>query len=120
MKVKKGDEVKVIAGKDKGSKGKVIAAFPDSNRVIVEGVGRMTKHVQESTDQRGAKVGGIVTQEAPIHVSNVMVLDDGGQPTRVGYRTERSDRRSDKGPESDTASGKRRRVRIARSTGKDL
>ena len=71
MKVKKGDTVVVIAGKDKGAKGKVIAAYPRQDKVLVEGVNRVKKHTRISTTQRGAKTGGIVTQEAPIHVSNV-------------------------------------------------
>ncbi|KXK63649.1 50S ribosomal protein L24 [Micromonospora rosaria] len=104
MKVKKGDTVIVIAGKDKGAKGKVIAAYPRQDKVLVEGVNRVKKHTRISTTQRGAKTGGIVTQEAPIHISNVMVLDSDGKPTRVGYRID------DNG----------QKVRIARSTGKDL
>ncbi|SBT47840.1 MULTISPECIES: 50S ribosomal protein L24 [Micromonospora] len=104
VKVKKGDTVIVIAGKDKGAKGKVIASYPRQDKVLVEGVNRVKKHTRISTTQRGAKTGGIVTQEAPIHVSNVMVLDSDGKPTRVGYRID------DNG----------QKVRIARSTGKDL
>ncbi|WP_422773151.1 50S ribosomal protein L24 [Plantactinospora sp. WMMC1484] len=104
MKVKKGDTVIVIAGKDKGAKGKVIAAYPRQDKVLVEGVNRVKKHTRIQTTQRGAKTGGIVTQEAPIHVSNVMVLDSDGNPTRVGYRID------DGG----------QKIRIARSTGKDL
>ncbi|MEV4240093.1 MULTISPECIES: 50S ribosomal protein L24 [Nocardia] len=105
MKVHKGDTVLVISGKDKGAKGKVIQAYPKENRVLVEGVNRIKKHVANSTNQRGASSGGIVTQEAPIHVSNVMVVDSDGKPTRVGYRT-------------DEESGKR--VRISRKNGKDI
>jgi large subunit ribosomal protein L24 len=104
MKVRKGDTVLVVAGKDKGAKGKVIQALPRQDKVIVEGVNRVKKHERIRTTQRGAKTGGIVTQEAPIHVSNVMVLDSDGKPTRVGYRTD----------ENGT------KVRVARSTGKDL
>ncbi|MFJ6195714.1 50S ribosomal protein L24 [Micromonospora sp. NPDC092111] len=104
VKVKKGDTVVVIAGKDKGAKGKVIAAYPRQDKVLVEGVNRVKKHTRISTTQRGAKTGGIVTQEAAIHVSNVQVLDSEGKPTRVGYRID------DNG----------QKVRIARSTGKDL
>ena len=103
-KVKKGDTVLVIAGKDKGAKGKVIQAYPERQRVLVEGVNRIKKHTRVSQNQRGAESGGIVTQEAPIHVSNVMILDDQGKPTRVGYRFDDSGQK----------------VRIARSTGKDL
>ena len=104
MKVKKGDTVIVIAGKDKGAKGKVIAALPTQDRVIVEGVNRIKKHTRISTNARGAKTGGIVTQEAAIHVSNVMVVDTDGKPTRVGYR-KNEDGRS---------------VRVSRRSGKDM
>jgi large subunit ribosomal protein L24 len=104
MKVKKGDTVLVIAGKDKGAKGKVIQAYPTRDRVLVEGVNRIKKHTRVSQTQRGAQSGGIVTQEAPIHVSNVMVVDSDGKPTRVGKST--------------TDDGKR--VRISRRTGKAI
>jgi large subunit ribosomal protein L24 len=104
LKVKKGDTVLVIAGKDKGAKGKVIQAYPDTQRVLVEGVNRIKKHTKVSTTQRGAKSGGIVTQEAPIHISNVMVVDGDNTPTRVGKRTD------DNG----------RNVRVSRKSGKDL
>ncbi|MFY1635895.1 50S ribosomal protein L24 [Solwaraspora sp. WMMB335] len=104
MKVKKGDTVVVIAGKDKGAKGKVIAAYPRQDKVLVEGVNRIKKHTRIRTTQRGGQTGGIVTQEAPIHVSNVQVLDSDGKPTRVGYRFDDSGQK----------------VRIARSNGKDL
>lgn len=105
MKVHKGDTVLVVSGKDKGAKGKVIQAFPARNKVLVEGVNRIKKHTRVSANERGAQVGGIVTQEAPIDVSNVMVVDSDGNPTRVGYRT-------------DEETGKR--VRISRKTGKDI
>src|ERR1700744_2545037 len=88
MKIHKGDTVLVISGKDKGAKGKVLQAYPDRNRVLVEGVNRIKKHPPVSTTQRGASSGGIVTQEAPIHVSNVMVVDSDGKPTRASYRTD--------------------------------
>jgi large subunit ribosomal protein L24 len=104
MKVKKGDTVLVIAGKDKGARGKVIAALPTQNRVIVEGVNRVKKHTRVSTNNRGARTGGIVTQEAAIHVSNVMVIDSDGKPTRIGYR------KDDDG----------RNVRVSRRSGKDI
>ncbi|BBY62916.1 50S ribosomal protein L24 [Mycolicibacterium helvum] len=105
MKVKKGDTVLVVAGKDKGAKGKVLQAFPTRNRVLVEGVNRIKKHTAQSANERGASSGGIVTQEAPIHVSNVMVVDSDGNPTRIGYRV-------------DSESGKR--VRISKRNGKDV
>ena len=85
MKVKKGDTVVVIAGKDKGARGKVIHAYPSTQKVLVEGVNRVKKHTRITQTQRGAQSGGIVTQEAPIHVSNVMVVSD-GKAVRVGYK----------------------------------
>ncbi len=109
MKVHKGDTVVVVSGKDKGAKGKVIQAYPEAERVLVEGVNRIKKHTPVSSNQRGASSGGIVTQEASIHVSNVMVVDSDGTPTRVGYRAEEAD-----------AQGKVRRVRISKKNGKDI
>ena len=85
MKIKKGDTVVVIAGKDKGAKGKVIQAYPETQRVLVEGVNRIKKHTKITSTTRGAQSGGIVTQEAPVHVSNVMLVVD-GKPVRVGYK----------------------------------
>lgn len=104
MKIHKGDMVVVISGPDKGAQGKVIEAYPKRERVLVEGVNRVKKHVANSATERGAESGGIVTQEAPIHVSNVAILDSDGKPTRVGYRFDEN--------------GKK--VRIARSNGKDI
>ena len=89
MKIRKGDNVIVIAGRDKGATGKVIQAFPKIDKVLVEGVNKIKKHVANSAPERGAESGGIVTQEAPIHVSNVMILDADGQPTRIGYPASR-------------------------------
>jgi large subunit ribosomal protein L24 len=105
MKVHKGDTVLVISGKDKGAKGKVLQAYPTRNKVLVEGVNRIKKHTPISTNQRGARSGGIVTQEAPIHISNVMVVDSDGKPTRIGYRV-------------DEETGKK--VRISKRNGKDI
>jgi large subunit ribosomal protein L24 len=104
MKVKKGDTVVVIAGKDKGAKGKVIQTYPPKERVLVEGVNRIKKHTRITQNQRGAQSGGIITQEAAIHVSNVMVVDSDGKPTRVGKKT--------------TEDGKR--VRVSRRSGKEI
>jgi len=104
MKIKKGDTVLVIAGKDKGAKGKVIQAYPDTQRVLVEGVNRIKKHTRITQNQRGAQSGGIITTEAAIHVSNVMLVDGDGKPTRVGKKT--------------TDEGKR--VRISRRSGKEI
>ena len=72
----------VVSGKDKGAKGKVLKAYPEANKVLVEGVNRIKKHTPISTNQRGSQSGGIVTQEAPIHVSNVMIVDSDGKPPR--------------------------------------
>jgi large subunit ribosomal protein L24 len=85
--VKKGDTVYVRSGKDRGVKGRVLMTLPGVNRVLVEGVNRVKKHTKVSTTQRGAQVGGIVTQEAAVHVSNVQVVcSNCGKPTRVGHR----------------------------------
>lgn len=82
--VKKDDTVMVITGKDKGKKGRVIAAYPRENRVLVEGVNMVKKH--QKPNQQNPQ-GGILNQEARIHVSNVMLLDPkSGEPTRVGYK----------------------------------
>jgi large subunit ribosomal protein L24 len=109
MKIKKGDRVLVIAGKDKGKTGRVIAAYPKLDKVLVEGVNQITKHEKVGQTARGAKTGGITHQEAPIHVSNVMVAVDvpgSKEPvgSRVGYRF-------------DEAGNK---VRYAKKTGEDL
>jgi large subunit ribosomal protein L24 len=104
MKIKTGDEVIVIAGKDKGVTGKVISADPKHERVVVEGVNMVKKHTRETNQgPRGAKEGGIVTKEASIHVSNVALVED-GKPTRVGYRFD------DDG----------KKIRVSRRTGKDI
>jgi large subunit ribosomal protein L24 len=105
VKVKKGDDVVVIAGKDRGVKGKVLEVDPIRNRVVVEGVNRVKKHNRITSTNRGAKAGGIETIEAAINASNVMVIDGEGKATRVGYRR-------------DEESGKN--VRTSRRSGKDL
>ena len=86
MHVKKGDTVLVISGKDRGRTGRVIAAYPSTGRILVEGINRIKKHTKVGSNARGAKTGGIVTQEAPIHASNVqLVVEVGGN--KVGSRT---------------------------------
>ncbi|HCK78685.1 MAG TPA: 50S ribosomal protein L24 [Actinobacteria bacterium] len=113
MHVKKGDLVQVIAGRDKGLQGKVIAVFPERDRIVVEGVNRVTRHTKVEQTQFGAKQGGIVNTESTIHVSNVMLVDpETKKPTRVGYRKETVE----------TANGgtKQRSVRISKRTGKDI
>jgi large subunit ribosomal protein L24 len=111
-KIKKGDQVIVIAGRDKGKTGRVLEVLTDSDRVVVEGVQRVTKHVKAGQTARGTRTGGIETVEAPIHVSNVMLVDpETKKPTRVGFRTEQVER-----------DGRNRtvRVRYAKRSGKDI
>jgi large subunit ribosomal protein L24 len=115
--VRKGDTVQVISGKDRGVKGKVIEVIPEADRIIVEGVNRIKKHTKVGQSNRGAKTGGIITMEAPIHVSNVMVVDpEDGRATRVGYRKERVEKRRADGSTYDAE----RSVRISRRTGKEI
>ncbi len=85
-KIKRNDQIIVIAGKDKGKRGRVLRVIKDKNRVLVEGVGMIKKHVKPNPQRNIA--GGILEQEAPIHISNVMLSDSEGNPTRVGYRFE--------------------------------
>jgi len=92
----------VIAGKDKGVTGKVIDVLGD--RILVEGVARVKRHTKEQTGDRGVKVGGIITVESSIHISNVMIVDADGKATRLGAR------KNDDG----------KNVRISRRTGKDI
>jgi large subunit ribosomal protein L24 len=117
-KIKKGDLVQVIAGAkperggDRGKQGKVLEVLAEQNRVIVEGVNYVTKHNRVGQTQRGTKTGGIETFEAPIHISNVQVVDPSSKkPTRVGHRVEEK-----------TKDGVKRtvRVRYAKKSGKDL
>ena len=114
MKIKKGDRVRVVSGKDRGKDGKVIEAYPDTQRVLVEGVNRIKKHTKIGQSTRGAKTGGIVTQEASIHVSNVMLvveIDGKKVGSRVGYRVEKVER---------DGREKTVRVRYAKRTGEDI
>ncbi|MDO5094067.1 MAG: 50S ribosomal protein L24 [Propionibacteriaceae bacterium] len=118
--VKKGDRVKVIAGKDKGKTGDIIAVDPRNQRVTVEGVNVVKRHKRESQGANGRRIeGGIISSEAPIHVSNVQLVTkvDGKEVvTRVGYkRVEVTKRRSD-GSEYKALRSKR----IARKTGKEI
>ena len=115
MKIKAGDEVLVIAGKDKGVKGKVLSVDDVRNTVIVEGVNRMKRHVRKEQTARGAVVGGIETVEAPINVSNVQLLVD-GKATKVGSRREVVTKTRADGTSYETTRG----VRVARRTGKDI
>lgn len=86
MFVKTGDKVKLIAGKDKGKEGTILAAMPKQNKVIVEGLNIMKKHTRPTGM---GQEGGIVEKEAPIHVSNVQLIDpETNESTRVGYKVE--------------------------------
>jgi large subunit ribosomal protein L24 len=102
MKIRKGDEVIVLAGKDKGATGKVLRVDPRAERVVVEGVNLITKNIN-ADQQRAGKESGRVTVEAPLHVSNVAIVED-GKPVRVGYRIN----------EDGT------KVRISRRSGKEI
>lgn len=106
MKIKKNDEVIVIAGKDKGATGKVIKSIPKENRVVVEGVNLIKKH-KKANQAGGQQQGEVVTQEASIHVSNVALAED-GKATRVGYRFEEKE------------DGTKTKVRVSRRSGKDI
>jgi large subunit ribosomal protein L24 len=107
LRVRKGDQVQVIAGKDRGKRGRVLRVQPRRDRVFVEGINMVKRHTrpqQAPGTQRAAAVGGVIEREGPIHVSNVMLVDPkGGKPTRI--RVERS-------------SG--RRVRVAKRSGTGL
>jgi len=131
LKIKKGDVVRVIAGKDKGAEGKVISVLPEADRVIVEGVNRIKRHTKVvNQGGRDGNTGGIITQEAAIHVSNVMLLvdapksgpdDDGKQAkgkvtTRIGYR--RDDVTKSR-PDGSTYPAKRS-IRVARTSGEEI
>ncbi|WP_129788486.1 50S ribosomal protein L24 [Promicromonospora panici] len=111
-KIKKGDQVIVISGRDKGKTGRVLEVLKDSDRLVVEGVQRVTKHTKVGQSQRGARTGGIETVEAPIHVSNVMIVDpETKKGTRVGYRLEQVER---------DGRTKTVRIRVAKRSGKDI
>ncbi|MFI0370306.1 50S ribosomal protein L24 [Actinomadura sp. 1N219] len=106
MKIRKGDEVIVLAGKDKGATGKVLRTIPREERVVVEGVNLITKNIKADA-QRAGKESGRVTVEAPLHVSNVAIVED-GKPIRVGYRIDEND------------DGTTTKVRISRRSGKEI
>lgn len=117
-KIKKGDLVEVISGATqerggyRGKQGRVIEVIAETDRVVVEGVNYVTKHVRIGQSERGTKEGGLETVEAPIHVSNVAVVDPSTKkPTRVGFRVEEVEKDGVK---------KTVRVRYAKKSGKDL
>ena len=114
--IRKGDQVKVIAGKDKGVTGSVIEVIAEQDRVIVEGVNRVKRHTKVlQQGGRAGNTGGIITQEAAIHVSNVMLVE-GGTPTRVGFKRVDVEKRR---PDGSTYSAQRS-VRISRRTGEEV
>jgi large subunit ribosomal protein L24 len=83
LKIRKGDKVVVLAGRDKGKKGEVVKVFPAENRAVVRGVNVVRKHQKQTPNQEG----GIVPKEAPIHLSNIAIEDPkDGEPSRIGYR----------------------------------
>jgi large subunit ribosomal protein L24 len=101
LKIREGDTVQVISGKEKGERGEVKQVLPKENRVVVEGINVRTRHARPTQNNQQ----GLYTFEAPIHVSNVMLVDpNSGEPTRVGYRF--------------TDSGEK--IRVARKSGKDI
>src|SRR3954452_25183861 len=126
LNIKKGDVVRVIAGKDKGAEGKVISVLADQDRVIVEGVNRIKRHTKVvNQGGRAGTTGGIITQEAAIHVSNVMLLVDapkdgesgkGKVTTRVGFKRDEVTKRR---PDGSTYSAQRS-TRVSRKSGEEI
>ena len=117
--IKKGDQVRVIAGNDKGVEGKVIEVLTEADRVIVEGVNRVKRHTAIGRGERNATTGGIITVEASIHISNVMLIveADGDKTTsRVGFRRDEVTKSRPDG----TTYEAHRSVRIATKTGKEI
>jgi large subunit ribosomal protein L24 len=116
LNIKKGDQVVVISGKDKGVEGKVISVLREEQRVIVEGVNRVKRHTKVvNQGGRAGTTGGIITTEAPIHVSNVMLVEGKGV-TRVGFKREEVQKRR---PDGSTYTA-HRSVRISRKSGKEI
>ena len=105
MKIKKGDHVLVIAGRDNGREGTVIAAFPDKQKLLVQGVNMIKKNTKvDYQGRRGAKEGGIIHTEAMIHISNVQLIDpDTKKPARAGYKRDED-----------------KKVRVSRASGKEF
>ncbi len=111
-KIKKDDLVQVLSGKDRGKQGKVLRVLPKEDRVLVEGINRVTKHVRAGQGPDGATEGGRVEEEALLHISKVAVVDpETEKPTRVGYRFEEV--------EEDGVT-KTVKVRYAKASGKEL
>jgi large subunit ribosomal protein L24 len=101
LKIKRGDTVQVISGKEKGRRGEVREVIPKKNRVVIEGINERTRHARPSQQNQQ----GLFTFNAPVNISNVMLIDpSSGEPTRVGYRF--------------TDSGEK--VRVGKKSGKDI
>jgi large subunit ribosomal protein L24 len=114
--IRKGDTVRVVAGKDKGAEGKVLQVLREQDRVIVEGINRVKKHTKAITGGGNeGNTGGIVTAEAPIHISNVMLIE-GKDTTRVGFKKVEATKRR---PDGSTYQVQRS-VRISRKTGEEI
>jgi len=118
IRIKKGDTVQLISGRaqknggDRNKTGKVLVVYPEIQRVLVEGINRIKKHTKEAASGRGTKTGGIITQEAAVHLSNVQLVDpETKKPTRVGVRIETVER---------DGRTKTTRVRFAKRSGKDF
>ena len=107
MRIRRDDTVRIIAGKDRGRTGRVLRTDPKNQRVYVEGANIIKRHIRPRTlrdTQRAQELGGIVEQEGPIHVSNVMLIDpDSGEPTRLSVKRDGG-----------------RRVRVAKKSGKEI
>jgi large subunit ribosomal protein L24 len=90
MKLRKGDKVVVLSGKDKGKEGEIVRVIPEKNRVLVEGINMVKKHQKAGQQTQGRQVrqGGIIDREMPVNASNVAILSSDGKPTRIGYRIE--------------------------------
>jgi large subunit ribosomal protein L24 len=111
MKIRKHDLVLVIAGRDKGKTGRVLEVLKKRQALVVEGVQQVTRHSKETQTQKGTKKGGVETFDSPIHISNVMVLDPDGVPTRIAHRVEQVNRQGKL---------KTHRIRISKISGQDL
>jgi large subunit ribosomal protein L24 len=117
MNVRKGDKVRIISGKDRGLEGRVIQTLPDREKVLVEGANRIKKHTKITATGRGGTSGGIVTQEAPVHVSNVQVVCPScNKPARIGHIREQVVKLRPDGTEREA----QRSIRVCRRCGEKI
>jgi large subunit ribosomal protein L24 len=87
LKIRRGDNVRVMSGKDRGKEGRILAVFPEDRRIIIEGVNMIKRHLKlRAARGRSGQEGGIISKEAPVHVSNVQIVCPSCGPTRVGYK----------------------------------